>query len=90
MATEVEIEKLQRDDHDRLVRLEGKIDTFILMQTATSTEVADHEQRLRVAETNYTDLNGTIRGLRWALGAVFAIAGLIEPLILFFVSRPWR
>lgn len=79
MATDAELEKLQRQDHDALIRVETKIDSFISAQ-------ADHEARIRIVESNNDKLQGTIRGLRWALGIGLSLAGLVEPMVFFYLG----
>lgn len=48
------LEKLQREDHDRLIRLESKIDNLSSdvkdMKDGTQKEMADHELRIRQVE----------------------------------------
>lgn len=87
MATDTELEKLQREDHDLLLKLHGKIDTLITLQQSTGTDLADHEARIRSLDKENNDLKGTVRGIRWALGGVGALIGIVEPFILFYLSR---
>lgn len=98
MATDTELEKLQREDHDLLLKLHGKIDTLITLQQSAGTDLADHEARIRSLDKENNDLKGTVRGIRndlkgtvrgirWALGGVGALIGIIEPFVLFYLSR---
>lgn len=53
--TELEsLDKLQRIDHDTLIRLESKVDSLITdirdLKDGTSQKLTDHETRLRVIE----------------------------------------
>lgn len=87
MATDMEVEKLQREDHDRLVRLEGKIDTFIALQNDTKLEMSDHEARIRVMENINQNLRGSLDSARVVFGVVAALIGIVEPFILFYVAK---
>lgn len=55
MATSEELERLQRTDHDTLIRVEAKMDNLALdVKTAaaeTASRLNDHESRLRSLET---------------------------------------
>lgn len=48
------LEKLQRTDHDTLIRLESKVDNLVLsasqMTLTMSEKFSDHEARIRVME----------------------------------------
>ncbi len=48
------LDKLQRLDHDTLIRLESKVDSVLTdikdLKEGTTTKLADHELRLRVLE----------------------------------------
>ena len=87
MASSMELEKLQREDHDLLLKLHGKIDTLITLQRNTGNDLADHEVRIRAAEKESTSLRGTITGIRWVLGGVAAVAGIVEPIVLFYLTK---
>ena len=49
-----EIEKIQRTDHDTLIRVETKMDSLIIEMRSTNSAIndrlIDHESRLRVIE----------------------------------------
>ena len=54
-SAEIEsLDKLQRMDHDTLIRLESKVDSLITdikdLKDGTSQKLTDHETRLRVME----------------------------------------
>lgn len=87
MATDVELEKLQREDHDLLLKLHGKLDTLITLQQTAGADLADHEARIRALDKDNTDLKGTVRGVKWALGGIGALIGVVEPFILFYLSK---
>lgn len=87
MATEVEIEKLQREDHDLLLSLHGKVDALVTLLNNAKVSIGDHEARLRSLEKDNTDLRGTLTGVRWVLGVVATIVGVIEPLVIFYFSN---
>lgn len=55
MATKlIDLDKLQREDHDTIVRLEAKIDGLVIdvkgINDGTSSKIADHESRIRKLE----------------------------------------
>jgi len=77
MTERADLEKMQREDHDALIRVEAKIDNFISSQ-------ADHEVRLRSLENTF----GTIKGLKWSIGIIGTILVLATPFIIYFMSKP--
>ena len=89
MTTNAEQDKLQRADHDALVRVETKIDAFITSQ-------ADHETRLRLIESNtggakelisrvdkLETKNGLKSTLMWVGLASSAILNIIAVYVIF-------
>ena len=55
------LEKLQRTDHDLLIRLESKVDSLIVdvkeVKDGTNTQLTDHETRIRVVEKVHEEVN---------------------------------
>lgn len=87
MANNMDLDKLQREDHDRLVRLEGKIDTFIALQGDVKAEISDHESRMRLLESESNSNKGTLKGIKWVIGIVITVIGILEPLVLLYLSK---
>lgn len=57
----ISLEKLQRSDHDLLIRLEAKVDTLIIdvkeVKDGTNTKLLDHEARIRSIEKIHEEIN---------------------------------
>lgn len=93
MATDAEQEKLQRADHDTLVRVEGKLDSLStsLMSLQNDHEarlrIMEKDERVRVIEQRLDSTEGIVKGFRWALAVVTAIVGIVEPFILFYLAK---
>lgn len=88
MATiEVEtLDKLQRTDHDTLIRLESKVDSLIddmkEVKDGTALKIANHEIRINDLEKKVRDFL-----LTWKfILAVSSIAGAIASLIIKLVG----
>ena len=81
MATDKELEKLQRSDHDTLIRVETKMDGLVNEMrnaNATSAKVqADHEARIRVLEVAKETSFGSVSGTDKFKNLVIATCGLI-------------
>lgn len=60
-----ELDKMQREDHDLLIRLESKVDSLIVdvkdMKDGISQRLADHDTRLRAMEKIMEDVNPNLR-----------------------------
>jgi hypothetical protein len=91
--TNAEQDKLQRADHDTLVRVESKLDS---LSASVSTIQTDHETRLRLIEKDervrmieqrLDSTEGIVKGFRWALAVVTAVVGIVEPFILFYLAK---
>lgn len=71
--------KMQMEDHSLLIRLETKVDSFITSQN-------DHEVRLRTLEKDAEGRDGSLRALKWLVGALGTLAAIIEPLVAWYVG----
>lgn len=58
----IELDKLQRLDHDTIVRMEAKLDGLIVdvksMSDGTAIKIADHESRLKMIESDIIYIGG--------------------------------
>lgn len=77
-------------DHDLLIRIDARMEAFISEVRATNQQFtmtdADHESRIRILEAASDQLKGTIRGLRWVVGGLTFLFGVIEPAVLFILG----
>jgi prophage DNA circulation protein len=64
-----------REVYDAVVRLTGRVDVLINQQSATQTDVADHETRLRALER-----------ARWPLPSAAVLLSLAALIIPFFIK----
>jgi hypothetical protein len=75
------IDRMQRSDHDTLIRVEGKVDGLSeTIRTAVSEltgRVGDHETRLRVVEAQLSNTRASMRAYATAAGIGGAVAGFL-------------
>jgi hypothetical protein len=71
---------MEQEDHDKLISIEGKIDTLINIFSGIKSDVGDHETRVR-------DLEKTVFGVKAAGGILAVLVGIIEPIVLFWWSK---
>lgn len=85
MANDRDLEKLQRTDHDTLIRVEAKMDGLVQEVRTTNTNnvtvAADHEARIRLLEIDKDKATGAASGTDKLKNLLFAIAGLVVGLI---------
>lgn len=81
MSTDVQLEKLQRDDHDTLIRVETKLEGLTAEirdgNNNMKAMIADHELRIRVLENDKEQQAGVSSGTDKVRSTIFAIAGLL-------------
>jgi hypothetical protein len=92
MASESALEKLQRADHDTLLRVETRIEglTNEIRQQSTIVTAAttDHEARLRVLERVNEANSGSVSGVDKAKN--LALAMLTVGLAMLSIYVVWR
>lgn len=78
-------------DHDLLIRIDARMESFVTevrtQNQQFTSQVNDHEARMRVLESNDDRREGSVRALRLMVGAVGVIVGLIEPVALFYLGN---
>ncbi len=86
----METPQLPSSDHDLLVTLVANMqamrEDFRLFSTNFSTQLSDHEARLRVAEQTTNELLGSRNALRWMVSIAAAIGGLAGPLVAYIIG----
>lgn len=80
MITRLEsLDKLQRTDHDTLIRVESKLDQMLSdtkqARDEGNTRWGDHEARLKIIEGVVHDAQRDIKVGRYVAGAVWGAAG---------------
>lgn len=96
------LDKLQRIDHDTLIRLESKVDSLITdirdLKDGTSQKLTDHETRIRIMEkmaevsqpeANIKKLNevyGWVHDFKVRWQFVVAVAGLVGGVVGFILT----
>lgn len=77
-------------DHDLLIKLNENVsslrDEVRQITNQFNERYADQEARLRVLEATSDRLDGTSKAFRWMLAAIAAVATILEPLTLWFLS----
>lgn len=77
----LEMDKLQRSDHDTLIRLEGKVDSLILnvaaLQLGTDTRIKEIEKQLEANTLWIHDFRSTYKVIGVFASGVGAIVSFI-------------
>lgn len=95
VATGDELEKLQRSDHDVLIRVETKMDSLTTeLRTSNvnaATQLTDHETRIRVLEKSdemkIGDQTGAIRTRNFVITIISILLTVISIYILYLSGR---
>lgn len=81
MSTPDDFDKIQRTDHDVLIKLDQKFDSYISENRQINTDItnrfADHESRLRGVEGRIEGFQGAINAFAWLSGIIGAVTGAI-------------
>ena len=90
MTNEIGLEKLQRNDHDVLIRIETRMDSFIteMRQTnaASLATTSDHEARIRVLEVDRDRNTGNTMSSYRFKETVFTIIGILVAIATAYVT----
>lgn len=97
------LDKMQRQDHDLLIRLEGKIDSITsdlkAMKDGMSTQLIDHEGRISTIEGivqrvspdktfgEFQILKQEVHDFKTSINVARIIAGAIGGVIMFVLSQ---
>ena len=98
----INLEKMQRSDHDTLLRLEVKVDALIAdvkeLKDGTNLQLTEHELRIRIIEKVHEEINPLqvvqefkevqlkIRDFQTIWKFVVTIAGAVGGIIGFILS----
>lgn len=78
-------------DHDLLITLIANVnsmrDEMRSNNTQFSTQVSDHEARIRLLERGADTAKGMSSGSKSVISAAFLVVGVVEPIILWVVSK---
>jgi hypothetical protein len=80
-----------KTDHDLLIILNENVthmrDEMKQNNQIMSAQATDFEARLRVLEANTNIFSGARGGTKYLVGMLLVVAGLIEPVVFYLVSK---
>lgn len=84
-----ELERLQRADHDTLIRLEGKVDTLSDdikgLSNRITTQLIDHEARIKVLELWRHDFRLTWKLMVAVATFIGTVLGILSQVVIAFL-----
>lgn len=76
-----EMDKLQRNDHDTLIRLEGKVDSLIAMQVTSKAELTELRKQTEANTQWIHDFKNAYRVVAFIGTLVGSLMGAVVTLI---------
>lgn len=87
-------QNLSSSDHDLLIQISvtqtAMREEMRQTNTQSTTQLADHEARIRVLERNDDTKSGSRQGtsgsIKWILAILGTVAGVAEPLLMLYIG----